>query len=377
MNDQDRINEFTKSILRSDAPHSTKIKTPAIDTSLHESPKPEVSSKVLQQVSNNVADYLSQMDLASLVSAHVRHAAVQHIKEFSFPPTSIPAAAIDFSGYTLNGNNVSGGLIASFGSTGIQDGASACQVTIMDNATIVENTLVAAALDIKGDVTIEGELNLTGELSPESPFLRDVAEHAAGILKLSLDDSFFNPYIVQAVKEIIEGGLDLELLKLNGHEVMKGNQLGTTITESNLQLLGELKELIVKGEVSLTNTLYVGHKRVGINTTEPAGAFAVWDEECEIVMRKLRSDTSIIGSTRSQKVVLSSNGKSNIVLDVEGNVSIERLTVGKVTMQSAKEVPSTNVARGIIMWNENPEVGSPMGWVSLGNSRWAKFGEIY
>jgi hypothetical protein len=80
------------------------------------------------------------------------------------------------------------GIFENFQSTGIQDSSTACQVTILDNATVVENRLIASAATITGDLLVEGDLKLLGEIPTNSPFYRDLVEHSAGILKLSMAD---------------------------------------------------------------------------------------------------------------------------------------------------------------------------------------------
>ena len=43
---------------------------------------------------------------------------------------------------------------------------------------------------------------------------------------------------------------------------------------------------------------------------------------------------------------------------------------------SAAWQPTDNRQLGEIVWNEQPNIGAPIGWVSLGGARWAKFGTI-
>jgi hypothetical protein len=337
----------------------------------------ELQSQIAKQVQADVAHKLAQIDIQQTVRQFVNQALTGIIKDIKFPPQSIPMDAINSTDLRVSGNQVIAGLIKQFSSTGIQDAATQTQVTILDGATVFENKLVAPAVEIKGDLTIDGDLILTGEIPIDSPFYKDLVEHSAGLLKLSMDGQYFLQYADKVFEKIKAEGIDLAKLTINGQEILSGNKLGYFVTETNIQTLGELKSLRVNGEASLNHgTLSVLNKRVGINTDSPAGALSVWDEECEVVVRKLRKDVSIIGSMRPQKVVLSSAGKNNLVLDPDGTVAIEKLYVGAVLCSSSPVPPMYDAKKGSIVFNEQPDLGTAVGWVSMGGARWAPFGII-
>lgn len=324
-----------------------------------------------RQVQADVAHRLAQIDIRQVVRQYVDEALAGLITKVNFPDSSIPVKSIDLTGVNISGNNIVGGVIRKFGSTGIQDNATDCQVTILDQATVIENKLITREAEVKGNLTIDGDLILTGEIPTDSPFFRNLVERGAGLLKLSMDGQFFLQYADKVFEKIKTDGIDLNRLTLDGNEIFKGNKLGYFITDTNIQKLGELRELTVNGDLNAANSLFVRNKRIGINTEEPAGALAVWDEECELVARKLRKDVSIFGSMRNQRVVLSSNSKNNLVLETDGSVSIEKLTVGAVTLGSAPSCPKDAAEKGTVVFNENPELGQPVGWVSLSGARWA------
>lgn len=336
----------------------------------------DLQEQISKQVTADVMRRLSGIDIEHLVGLHVNQAISQRIKETTFPIGSINATALNLDGLVIPGDNILGGIIKKFGSTGIQDSATTCQVTILDEATVIENKLITSGAEIKGDLRVEGNLILSGEIPTDSPFYRDLVEHSAGLLKLSMDGQFFLTYADKVFEQIKERGIDLNKLTLDGREILKGNQLGSFVTDTNIQKLGHLRDLTVTGDSLLADTVFVGKKRVGINTTEPAGALSVWDEECEVVVRKYRKDTPIIGSIRPQQVILSSNSKNNLVLETDGSVTIAKLTVGAVEMSSADSIPNYDAPKGTVMFNERPDIGTPVGWVSLGGSRWANFGII-
>ena len=177
-------------------------------------------------------------------------------------------------------------------------------------------------------------------------------------------------------EKIQADGIDLSKVKLNGADVIVGNALTPNITESNLQKVGVLKELQVKGESLFNNSVYIADKRMGINTIEPGATLSIWDEEVEIQISKKRKDTAFIGSTRHQTVILSSNNKENLTLNADGSVSVQTINIGRMQFGTATSAPSHEAPKGTVLFNENPSLGGPLGWVSLGDARWANFGII-
>ena len=335
-----------------------------------------LQSQIAKQVQADVAQKLAQIDVQLLLKDYVDRTLGGAIKTVNFPENSIPGTAIDRSSLHIGGDNVSGGIIRNFGSTGIQDSASRCILTVLDDATVVENNLVAAAASIKGDLTVDGSLNVLGEIDPDSPFFKDLSERAAGLVHMSLNKELYSMFTDTVFSKIKTDGLDLTKLTLNGNEIVTSNQLGHSIIESNLQKLGQLRSLTVTGESTLGNALFVGNKRIGIGTTEPAAILDIWDQEVNISTSKLRQNVGIFGAARNQQLVLSSNSKENLTLEVNGSVTIPKLNIGSVTITSSSTEPKYDAPRGDIVINSAPEVGRPALWVSLGGARWATTGNL-
>lgn len=331
-----------------------------------------VKDQIQKQIVADVGRRVASLDFPDMVRKAVVDLIKNKVDGFEFPDGSIPGGAVDLESFKISGNNIEGGVIHKFGSTGIQDNASDCQLTILDEATIVENKFITAEADIKGDLTVEGQLNLMGELNPDAPFVEDLIAMSAGRVALQLNNTFFEKYSDLVFNLITQNGLDLSKLTFGGKTVIEGNTLGTFITESNIQKVGELKQLTVRGETLLYNTLYVGNQRVGVNTTSPSSALSVWDEEVEIVAKKQQKDVAYIGTIRNNALVLGSNGNPNLTLGVDGSASVSKLHIGAVELTSAAAQPTHNAKRGVIVFNENVDVDKPLGWVSLGGARWAK-----
>jgi hypothetical protein len=295
---------------------------------------------------------------------------------FSYPANSIPAQAIDTNGWTLSGDNISGGIVKNFSSTGIDDRASSCQLTLLNDVTVIENNLLTKDLTVKGSTTIEGDLIVTGNVPENSNFYINLVNSTVNNVRTSLDRTLFENYSSLVYEKIKLDGLDLSAIKLNGQEIINSSRLSNQIIESNLQKVGILRELQVSAESFLSGTLYTTINRVGINTIEPGQALSIWDQEVEIGFGKKANNIAIIETPRNQTLILSSNGKNNLTLDPEGTVTVNGLAINGVVITASPTPPSDNQPAGVIVFNANPNYGGPVGWVSLGGARWANFGII-
>jgi len=297
-------------------------------------------------------------------------------QKINYAKSSIAGDAIDIASLIISGDNVQGGIIRNFGSTGIDDKAENCQLTIMDEVIVVENNLLTQDLTVKGTVTVEGDLNVTGAVTKTSALYVSLVADAAESVKTNLDSTLFNTYADTVFNRIRDVGLDLTKITLNQNPILDESGLANSIRNSNLEKVGLLKELQVAGESYLSGTLYSTRNRVGVNTIEPARALSIWDQDIEIGFGKQSNNTAVIETPRVQNLVLSSNGKNNLVLDSNGGTTVNTLTIGHIAISTSPVPPTDSQPKGCIVFNANPTLGGPMGWVSLGDARWANFGII-
>lgn len=319
---------------------------------------------------------LSTIDLNLIVNEIVKSKLAEIIKLNNFPEKSIAHTAINFQGFKLSGDNITGGIISQFGSTGIEDRASFVQMTLMDHAIAFEGPVFAPSAEIKGSLTIDGTLTLNGTISEVGQGFSQLVSATTGAVIDKLDAQLFTGFSDIVFARMQEVGIDLNRITQSGKEVVNGPQLGYHIVDSNLQRVGVIKDLQTSGENLLSETLYVTQRRVGVNTMDPSAVFVVWDEEVELIVAKRKQDTGYIGTARKQPLILGSNNKENIVLESDGKAHIENLVVGRVAMTSATSVPNYAGTMAQIVYNESPAPGSPIGWVCVSGARWAKFGMI-
>lgn len=311
---------------------------------------------IAAQVAVAAKEYVDGIDVEPLINA----ALTAYINSAEFPDSSIAARAVNFDNFNLSGDHVRGGIISEFGSTGIDDRATQCQLTILDNAVVIEQTVVATGLQIKGSAKIAGNLSIDGELAADS--------HAVQVLTKSISDN--------TLAKIAESGIIAPKLIFNDKTIIDENEIASSVLKSNLRKVGTLEDLQTRGETLLDNTLYVSQKRVGINTLEPTYALTVWDDDVEVAINKLGKSRAFIGSHRPVNITLGAAGRDNISLDIDGSVTINDLRLGALPLTTASAEPNWAGRAGEIAFNDSPKIGQPIGWVCLEGHRWAKFGII-
>ncbi len=333
-------------------------------------------SQTRELVETQVQARLATVDFQRAITDSVSTLVADRMSEFVFPPNSIDPAALKLLDLKITGDNINGGIIENFGSTGIDDRASQVALTILDDSTVIENNLLTKDLTVQGSMTINGKFVVNGAVPEDTEFFRKLVSSTTSSTLDSINHTLFNNYSTLIFDQIKRDGLDLAKITLNGQEVATTNSLGSAIVNSNLQNLGELKELRVSGESLLAQTLYVTPRRVGINTIEPSAALSVWDDEIEIVAKKKQKDVGYFGTSRQQQLVLSANNKDNLTLDIDGSVKVDDLMIGPMRFTAAGTPPNYVSERGHVVWNTNPNPGGPLGWICLGAANWANFGVI-
>jgi hypothetical protein len=311
---------------------------------------------IAAQVAVAAREYVDGIDVVPLIN----EALTAYITSTKFPKNSIAASAVDFDNFILSGDHVRGGIIAEFGSTGIDDRATQCQLTVLDNAVVIEQTVVATGLQIKGSAKIEGDLAIDGALAADS--------NAVKVLTKSISEI--------TLANIAEVGIIAPKLVFNDKTIIDDKEIAPSVLKSNLRKVGTLEDLQTRGETLLDNTLYVSQKRVGVNTLEPSYALTVWDDDIEVAVNKVGKGRAFIGSHRPVNITLGAAGKDNISLDIDGSVTINDLRLGALPLSTASAEPNWAGRAGEIVFNDSPKIGQPIGWVCLEGHRWAKFGII-
>jgi hypothetical protein len=330
----------------------------------------DLQSQIQQKVLDNLAHRMSNHDVTETIIEQSRRVIYDMLvrNTVHIPDASIPAKAIQNQHLVISADNISQGIIKNFQSNGIQDRAAQCQMTIDDSHTIIENDVVIKNLQVKGKVRFDQGLE------------QDIADSLSDLTLTKLESKYqsgtYDIYAQKVFDKIRDEGVSIDHLRHNNKPLFENGTLNYNITKSNLQKVGYLKELQVQGETYLSSTLYTSNKRAGINTLEPEMTLDLWDQEIQIIAGKRSLDVGIIGLPRNQTLILSTNNKNQLLINPDGTISINQLNIGTVRHTSSPDIPLDNRTPGVIVWNERPVIGGPIGWVSLGGARWAGFGTV-
>lgn len=260
-------------------------------------------------------------------------------------------------------------LIKNFSSTGIDDRATKCQLSILDETTVIENLLTARAGNFVESVVVR-DLAVTGSINTDNRSWDTLAAAISAKTLAQLEQDWKDRLVQQTVEEISKNGIAFTSVTVNDEPLVSKNQLAKTITQSNLQKVGRLHDLVVEGETSLNNTVVVVKKRLGVNTEQPDSALNVWDEEISISAGKYKNQEAFIGTSRNQTLNIGVNKNPQITIGTDGVTGIGKLRVAQYMIGHATSVPGYEGTKGDIVFNVNPMPNSPFAWVCLGGHKW-------
>lgn len=325
-----------------------------------------IDTQVTTKLVTNTVDNIIQQELAKFnvqdtVNSQTKNTVSDYLTKVEFPEKSINNTSINWEGFRINANMVTGQFTA-IKSAGIEDASVEPQIKVDDSGLVVLHNLTAPVARLINTKIDNITVTKSAQFS-DAEFTGDVTIKGT----LHADN-------IAGLNEVIEGK---ETVNINGKAVLSESRLGNTVVDSNLRKVGVLRELQVDGESLLANSLYVSPAgRIGINTDEPTHALCLWDEEIQLIVGKQKQDVAVIGTTRTQNLHLQSNGKDNIVLTSNGETKIDKPVLNNKTFTSSDIVPGYQGQLGDICWNKNPGPGKPIGWVCIGNTQWFKFGMI-
>lgn len=333
----------------------------------------------------------------------------------------------------LSGDHITGGQITRFSSTGIKDTATRLSVYVNDDGIITDfidvDTLV-------GDTKVEGNLHVGGEITASklhvneltadvrnertSPleFIADEKNgiYGKGIQWKGIDHTRQLVYRSNPDRIFSTDSIDLFRDKefcIDNVSVLNSTELGRTVTKSNIQELGALRNLTVQGSVNIDDFIHYdsGSMRFSVGSEEPNGMFSLASLESEFVIDPegeavklgtwtnsdiniITDDTVRISVTKTGHIHLGPKGLNSTTVSVNGklgvninNVSqdVDIETAGSVRFQNKKfevgtsEPKKGNYKTGDIVWNDNPKPTGYVGWVCIKEGTpglWKPFGQI-
>ena len=252
---------------------------------------------------------------------------------------------------------------------GIVDTSTQVQLTVMDETTVVENQLTARNLDVYDTVKVSN-LVVTGLINTDNRSWQELAGDISRKTIESLSNTWRETMVHEIAETIKSNGVDFDRVTVQGETLIDGDRLSANIKESNLQSVGELRTLSVRGESHFNNTAYVLNRRLGINTQEPEMALSVWDEEVAVLVGKHKDKTAYVGTKGAHGIVLGVNRANQLEIDADGLTTIKKLRVGSHKISHSNEVPGWSGTKGDIVFNSNPGADRVFAWVCLGAYRW-------
>jgi hypothetical protein len=262
-----------------------------------------------------------------------------------------------------------------FATNGIRDESSSLQMTVMDNTVVVENELISNYASVEKDAEVKGTLSvndlvLKGRINLDNNSWSELSSTVADHVLQKTTVEWRNSLVADVLETARESGIDFENISIKGSPLVSSNQLNRSITDTNIEKTGTLRDLTVAGKTRLANTVTAHNRRVGINTEDPEMALSIWDEEVAVILGKNAEKTAYIGTARSHNLVIGVNRKAAITVDTDGLTTVRQLRLDRFRLSHAADVPGHSGTRGDLIFNSDPKPKSPFAWVCLGGFKW-------
>lgn len=330
----------------------------------------QIQHSIDQAVEQLIQGAVEQLGRDQIWLARIEHLINQAVVQRTVAGLgAIDIASVIHQRVDENIKNARHNLLTNFSSLGINDQATSCQFTVMDDTTVVENKLTTRDLDVVVSARIK-DLAVTGSINTDNRAWDDLAEVISVKTLDKINTEWQNSLVAQVVAQIESNGVSFDHVRVGDTLLVEGNKLSSKITESAIQALGTLRTLSVKGETHLNETVSVLRGRLGINTQEPESALSIWDEEVSLVLGKHKLKQAYIGTNRDQGLVLGVNRLAQLEIGTNGLTTIKKLQVGLHKISHDTQVPGYVGTRGDIVFNSNPGPDRVFAWVCLGSYNW-------
>lgn len=334
---------------------------------------------------------------------------------------------------SLSGDHISGGKINKFSSSGITDSATKEQLSLNDSGVSIKHLsvdILQKSVEVKGKITAESieaesisvKILIVDELKADIKFEKGSSVtfsddlQAKGLLWIGKDYTKQFVYRSKPNRFFSTESIDLSKDKkfsINGIDVLDSQELGSSITKSNLKEVGRLKGLIVDGSISINSYLFFNQAtdRLGIGTDKPNAALSVAEFGIEVLLGT-ENNKGIVGTfanhgfdiitDKTPRISISSSGDislgnkstSPVQVSINGTLTVNvstpdprvKLDVGgaikfnnSLHLSSFEAPLSGTFNQGDIVWNSAPSQRKFIGWACVKSGSpgiWCPFGEI-
>ena len=353
-------------------------------------------------------------------------------------PIDLKNIASHISKRSLSGDHIYGGKIVNFSSLGIIDEAKDTQIKISDDLVCIkflsvekingdlaiEKTVSAENLIVSGTVKagklevseLTTDLRLERSASLEFKVPKGENLYTKGLLWVG--DGYTKQFIFSNPDRFFSSeSIDLSKNKyyaINGIPTLTETTLGLSVIHSNLKKVGTLQGLLVSGNVSIDQYIFynAANNRLGIGTEQPNAGFSVAEDGVEVIIGTKDQTRGVIGTHASMPFDIVTDDTSRVSISPNGNIQLGNTELepvqvsihGKLSIRVnnpdpnvdlhvngpirfagrmhsyAEEYPTSGSHRvGDIVWNSNPDIGRPVGWVCVragSPGLWKRYGLV-
>lgn len=233
-----------------------------------------------------------------------------------------------------------------------------------------QTVLIKKDLTLEKGLVVSGDLVVRGQINTDGRGWKSLISVVSEQTKEKVINEIQHEVVNTSLQRIQDRGIDANSILLNGQPLISEQTIAPTVQSSSLTSVGILNSLTVKGEINLSNTVFVDSNRLGINTNTPDAALSLWDEEVAVSVGKLKDNTAYIGTNRKQNFVIVVNQQNQIEVSTDGTTTIQKLQVGKHKISHSSEAPGWLGNKGDFVFNTDYKLGSPFAWVCLGQYKW-------
>jgi hypothetical protein len=110
--------------------------------------------------------------------------------------------------------------------------------------------------------------------------------------------------------------------------------------------------------------------KVGINTSEPEGAFTVWDDDSELTIRRYKKKNMYIGTMRDTDLSLGTNGDIKLAIRKDGTVEMRSIELNGLKISVSDTVPSHQGLPGELVLMSHASEDEPWAYRCISGDRW-------
>lgn len=272
-------------------------------------------------------------------------------------------------------------------------------ILLEDNLAIDHNLYVRKDGNFDGGLNVALNLQVGGELRAHTIYVDNLVAKTERQLKEPVawsseeggvegkglvwkhDKKNIDFFIFKKDPNRIFTNLNLDLyrgasISIDGTPMFTADTLGTSIVNSSLRKVGRLKELIVDGNVILSEHVYLDSTsgRIGIGTDHANAAFSLVDNGVEIAIGNINDEQGNIGTftthdlglitdnttrmkiTKTGKIIFGDPRAANADVTINGKLFVKELIVDNHTERQSplefKAIGESNYGKGMIFTGE-------------------------